>query len=328
VGSECEATLSWSNGPAIAKKRDHHITLAAKSAAGKFLWVAGGIQDNSVALASIERAPIASDGSVGAWEAAGALPEPMIGHSVTQVGDSVILSGGIRPTPTGQAALSAKSESAKVGADGVLGTFQPGPELSATRFHHGMGAHGDSVYVVGGLTGDNTDNTPLVERSSVGADGSLSAWEPVTPLPEKRSHHGVVVHADGLFVVGGLTGNPAGVNTPLASVLRAPIASDGSLGEWSTVGALPLPLATHAAFVHVGWLYVVAGVENDSANTDAVRRAKIAEDGSVGEFESVASLPVSHAHAHQTPILDGFVYSVGGALNHMSTTDVFVGKFE
>jgi hypothetical protein len=327
VGSECDSTLAWTAAPAITKKRDHHVTFAAKSDAGKFLWAAGGIQDNTVALSSIERAPIAEDGSVGAWAGAGALPEPVIGGSVAQVGDAVILTAGIRPDANGKATLSDKTNIALVGADGKLGGFSDGPTLSVTRFHHGMAAHGDTIYVVGGLTGDNTDNTPIVEKATVSA-GAIGTWAPTTPLPEKRSHHAVVVYDDGLFVIAGLTGNPAAVNTPLSDVLRAPIASDGSLGEWKTVGTLPVALATHAAFVHLGWVYVVAGVENDSSNTDAVRRAKIGGDGMLSEWESVANLPVQHAHAHQTPILDGVVYSVGGAFQHMSSTDVFWGKFE
>lgn len=327
VGDTCDSTLEWSAGPSITKKRDHHVTFAAKTDAGKFLWVAGGIQDNTVALSSIERAVIAADGTIESWATAGSLPEPMIGGSVTQVGDAVILTAGIRPDANGKAVLSTRSDIAIVGADGKLGTFTSGPELSLSRFHHGMGAHGNTVYVVGGLTGDNTDNTPVVERATVSA-GSIGAWETTTPLPEKRSHHAVVVYEDGLFVIAGLSGNPAAANTPLSNVLRAPIASDGSLGDWKTVGNLPVALATHAAFVHAGWLYVVAGVENDSSNTDAVRRAKIGADGMLSDWESAANLPVQHAHAHQTPILDGFVYSVGGAFQHMSSSDVFVGKFQ
>lgn len=303
------------------------MTFAARSDAGKFLWAAGGIQDNTVALSSIERATIAEDGSVGAWAGAGALPEPVIGGSVAQVGDAVILTAGIRPDTSGKAVLSDKTNIALIGADGKLGAFTEGPLLSATRFHHGMAAHGDTLYVVGGLTGDNTDNTPIVEKATVSA-GAIGNWETTTPLPEKRSHHAVVVHGDGLFVIAGLTGNPAAVNTPLSDVLRAPIAADGSLGEWKTVGTLPSALATHAAFVYLDSIYVVAGVEDDSSNTDAVRRAKVAADGTLSEWESVASLPTAHAHAHQTPVLEGFVYSVGGALQHMSSTDVFVGKFQ
>ncbi len=329
AGSGCEATFEgWTTGPSIMKARDHHITFAAKSPAGKFLWVAGGVQDMTVALQSIERAPIESDGSVGAWEAAGVLPEPMVGHSVAQVGDVVVVTAGIRADSTGKGSPSVKTNTTIVQADGSLGKFQPGPDLSASRFHHGSAAHGDSVYVIGGLTGDGSDNTPLVERTTVSSDGTLGAWQVVTPLPEKRSHQAVAVAGDGLFVIGGISGNPAGVHTTFGDVLRAPIASDGSLGDWSTVGYLPVELSTEAAFVHVGWLYVVAGIENDSTNTDHVRRAKIAEDGTLSDWESVENLPIAHAHAHQTPLLDGFVYSAGGAYEHASATDVFVGKFQ
>jgi hypothetical protein len=48
----------------------------------------------------------------------------------------------------------------------------------------------------------------------------------------------------------------------------------------------------------------------------------------LGAWEDVPPLPTPRAHAHQTSIHEGFVYAVGGALNHVSIADVYVGRFE
>jgi N-acetylneuraminic acid mutarotase len=182
--------------------------------------------------------------------------------------------------------------------------------------------------VAGGLTGAGVDNTPLVERAEVALDGTLSAWVTVTALPDKRSHNAIVAYDDALWVSGGLSGDPAGVHTSYKDVLRAEILADGSLGAWNTVGELPLTLATHSSFAHGGALYVVGGVEDGDTNTAAVRRALIEENGMLASWEDLPPLPKPRAHAHQTPVFGGFVYSAGGAFEHASIPDVFIGRFE
>lgn len=321
----CEAALTgWTTGPSLMEKRDHHTTFVAESEAGAFLYVLGGIQDNSNELSSVERALLAADGSVGPWASGQDLPEVMAGHMIATVDRTVVITGGYRKGPV----LSNKSEVATILADGTLSPWVEGPKMSVGRFHHGMVAWKDSVYVVGGLTGNNTDSTPVVERAVVAADGSLGAWSALTPLPEQRSHFGLAVWEGALYLTAGLTGDPAGAHEDLKDVLRAAILDDGSIGDWTPAGELPAKLGTHASFAHLGYLYVLGGVENNSMNTDHVRRAPIGADGTVGVWEDTLPLPAAHAHAHQTPVHAGFVYSAGGALNHVSVGDVFVGRFE
>jgi hypothetical protein len=321
----CASSLaSWSVGPGLMEKRDHHATFVGEGKSGAFLHVLGGVQDNSTELDSVERAPLAADGSVGAWESGTALPEVMAGHMIATVGSVVVISGGFRTGPV----LSPKTESALVKDDGTLGPWSEGPKLKVGRFHHAMGAWKDAVYVVGGLTGNNTDSTPLVERAKVSADGTVGAWEELTPLPQQRSHHSLAIHEGAIYITAGLRGDPAGVHEDLKDVIRAPILDDGTLGDWVTVGELPAKLGTHSSVAHLGYLYVFGGVENNASNTAHVRRAAIGKDGMLGAFEDLPPLPKAHAHVHHTPFHAGFVYSAGGALNHKSVTDVFVGHFE
>lgn len=325
----CEATLTgWVDGPPLAQRRDHHITFVVESEAGPFLYAAGGIEDNTTPFASSERAPILPDGSLGAWGEATPLPGTAGGAGVAVVGATLIVTGGFRFTESGQPFLSDDTDVTTIQPDGSLGAWAEGPKFGPTRFHHTMATHGDSIYVLGGLTGNNTDNTPSVERATVGADGTVGAWAEVTPLPAKRSHHSVAVRGAALFVTGGLAGDPAGSHTLYADVLRAPILEDGSLGAWSQVGELPAPLSTHASFVHADHLYVVGGIEGGHMNVARVQRAPIAADGAVGAWEELAPLPKARAHAHQTPLHAGHVYAVAGALNHNSIADVFIGRFE
>lgn len=324
AGACTSSLVEWTTAPSLAQKRDHHATAIALSDAGPMLYVIGGVVDNTEDLASVEIAPIQSDGSLGAFHDGGALPETAAGAAIAVVGRTVLVIGGFRSR--GGFHLSSQTDVAQLGADGALGEWTEGPEMSTTRFRGAAVAKGSNVYVVGGLMGNNTNNTERVERAVVGADGVVGAWERMPDLPEKRSHHGLVEAQGGLWVTGGLTGDPAGTHTDFDDVLFAPILEDGSLGEWAEVGTLPNVLVTHSSFVVGDYLYVAGGV-HETHNTDEVWRASIA-GGVLGAWEAMPPLPTPRAHAHQTPFFDGFVYAPGGAYNHASIADVFVGRFE
>jgi hypothetical protein len=325
----CEATLTgWTEAPPLAQARDHQLSFVASSGSQDMLFAAGGVEDNADLLEDIEVAAIQPDGSLAPWAAGGKLPGVMAGAGVAVVGATVVVTGGFRLTGAGSPTLSSATDVGRVMPDGTIGSWTVGPKLDATRFHHAMVANGPTLYVLGGLTGDNTDNIADIERADVLEDGTVGAWVEVPPLPGKRSHHSAAIHDDAIYVTGGLEGDPAGSYATLANVLRAPIQQDGTLGEWAEVGQLPMSLTTHASFVHAAALYVVGGIEDDFENTAAVRRASLGADGTLGAWEELPSLPTARAHAHQTPLHNGFVYAVAGAVNHASIANVFVGRFE
>jgi len=116
-------------------------------------------------------------------------------------------------------------------------------------------------------------------------------------------------------VIGGLAGNPARQPTQYASILRASISRDGTLGEWRKVGEMPHSYATHSAFAHEGALWVVGGVEDNARFSELVWRAPLGRDGTPGTWSQVAQpLPFGRGHVHVTPLLGGRVYSIGGRL--------------
>ncbi|MFT3767437.1 MAG: hypothetical protein QM820_18445 [Minicystis sp.] len=330
TSAACEATLTgWSDGPKLDTSRDHHATTVVTTPDGKsaFLLVLAGVQNSANLLKSIERASINADGSLGAFEVEGDLPEAMAGHSIAVVGSTVIIAGGLRITGN-KLVPSAKTEFAKVQADGSLSAWTEGPTMSTGRFHGAMIAYKSFVYAVGGLDGDGKDNTPSVDRATVAADGTLGPWTAVTALPGKRSHHGLAIDGNHLYVTGGLSGDPAGVATTYDDVLQAQVNEDGSLGDWTAAGTLAVTVETHSSFVHVGQLYVVGGVEKNAYDTKHVKRAPLLPDGTIGAWENLADLPKARAHVHHTPVYGGFIYSPGGAVNHASLDDVVIGKLE
>jgi hypothetical protein len=136
--------------------------------------------------------------------------------------------------------------------------------------------------------------------------------------------------ADGyVFLAGGLHGDPLSGAAPLVEdVMRARIADDGTLLEWTAQPKLPQGVATHASFVYGGHLYLAGGIDDLGGVIDDVRLAPIS-DHALGKWGIAATLPVARAHVHQLPVVGGHVYSVAGAIDGtLDSTDVVaVGAF-
>ena len=205
--------------------------------------------------------------------------------------------------------------------------------MNVPRFHGAAVLHDGWIYATGGIDADGTSSA-LVERLAFSESGPQGAWIlEEQAMPEQRSHHGLAVSDEGrLYVTGGLTRimNDFGNDTPYDTVLASDLQPDGSIGEWSVVGTLPFPLAVHASFVHAGQLYVATGLDMSTEQfVGSIMRATLNEDGTLGSWETLSSaLPITRGHCHQTPLVNGWLYSVAGTNNLGSQTNAFAAQFE
>jgi hypothetical protein len=293
--------------------RDHHVVFNARAGRGDVIYVGGGT-DYRTMNDAVQRSVIGADGLPGPWVATTPLPHPLAGASAVAARGFVVLTGGQVAPQGGLRGLTrvAETYTAPIAADGSLGTWTPGPALPAPRFHHPSVYHDGRVYVVGGQGATEAEAGVFAAR--LGADGRLGPWQTLRPLPEPRSHHAIVIDHGALYVIGGLAGNPARQPVQHRSVLRAAIARDGTLGEWQTVGELPHAYATHSAFVFGDALWVVGGVEDNTTFSARVWRAPLSRSGVLGTWSEAQPLPFGRGHVHQTPVIGGRVYSVGGRI--------------
>jgi hypothetical protein len=321
----CEASLTaWTPGPMLLTGRDHHVSFAAETPAGAFLYTLVGTNPLGGAAATVERAAIAGDGALAPFEPLANLPAGLIGPGFAQLDRSWVLVGGLAPSgdSTPECAVGLVQD------DGAL-ALQPGAALAQSRYHTAVVALNGLVFATGGMQQTVSGGTPMqtvldsVERASF--DGAtLGPWVEVGPLPEPRTHHAAVAHGGAIYVIGG--GSDAAATT---DIWRAEVSDSGELGPFAPAGALPEARATASAFVFLDHLYVVAGmVSLVSGEVATVLRAAIAEDGSVGTFEELPALPLARAHSHQAPFHAGFVYSVAGSIDHVDQREVFIGRFE
>src|SRR5207244_7912894 len=98
---------------------------------------------------------------------------------------------------------------------------------------------GDELVSPGARRRQHGERQPVatVYRGTLGASGAVAAWSTTTALPAPVHSLGVVVFNGSVYVAGGSGSG----NTPVGTVYRAPINSDGTLGAWAPLASFPFP---------------------------------------------------------------------------------------
>ena len=249
---------------------------ASAVAARGFVVLTGGQVASEGGLRGLTRiadtwtAPIAADGSLGAWTPGPALPSPRFHHPSLYHDGWVYVVGG-----QGAAVAEADVFAARLGRDGRLGEWRRLRPLPEPRSHHAVVIDHGALYVIGGLAG-NPARQPTqyrdVLRATIDRDGSLGEWRRIGEMPHAYATHSAFVHEGALWVVGGVEDN-----TRFSEIVwRAPLARDGTLGAWAQA-AQPLPFGrghVHVTPVIGGRVYSVGGriaaQQGASPVTDAV----------------------------------------------------------
>lgn len=288
-------------GAALTTGRTGHTTAII----GSSLYVIGGVQGDGKKLASLERAAILPDGSLGPFEAisAVALATPRSDHTCEVIGNTLYVLGG----DAGSGVRLGDIERAAILPDGTLGPFNPvtGVNLTVARSGHRSVVVGNGLYVVGG-TGSGGVSVS-VERASIAADGSLAPFSPMSGLTLNAPRTGVAVTTVGtsLYILGG--SDPVG---PVRTVEHASLNADSAVGPFATSEvSLVVSEPAHTTTVIRDFLYVIGG----QSTTSSVERAPIRPDGSLGPFATVAGLSLlSPRPNHTTVVIRNFLYVIGG----------------
>jgi hypothetical protein len=133
---------------------------------------------------------------------------------------------------------------------------------------------------------------PAVTPTTPRANGTLEAWTTLAPLPTPRANH-CAVAANGFLVVIGGNHKPKGAAefVNLADVHVARIAADGTLGAWTRAGSTPSPVSSCTAASDGKDVYLVDGIFVDATLGAKVRRATLADDGTLGAWQELGALP-------------------------------------
>lgn len=244
------AWSSWAEATALPQARAFAAAVTAGpgnsvvTAPGE-LYVLGGLDPAGLATSSVYRAPVAADGTLGAWSRTTSLPRARYGHAAVVLRGRIYVAGGNGPDglPVNTVFY------APIHADGTLGDWLPGTDLPAPVAHHQLASYAGTLFAMGG-TSDGADPIsstldPVVNGTVWSTeldlrDGSFvstvstTAWQDQGALsPKAREKFSAVVAGSYLLVTGGLYSGDA---TSSSESSYAALQSDPTTGK-ITLGA-------------------------------------------------------------------------------------------
>ncbi|OGR44564.1 MAG: hypothetical protein A2X35_00440 [Elusimicrobia bacterium GWA2_61_42] len=238
------------------------------------------------------------------FQATTPLPQALLSHTAVTLNGRIYVAGGISDAGSvtgGSGYINNIYYCADMNPDGTLGAWKaasPMPEFLGLGMHAAASYNG-RLYVLGGTNLLGPRNVAYF--SAVNADGTLTGWQPTTPMPQKVAAHAAAIYGGRLYVTGGSVRNTGAT----ALTYSAPINADGALGEWRYETPLPSTLFGHKSFTRAGKLFVLGGSAAPrmygeeglpaGAISSMVYGAAINADGTLGAWAAQPAMPAQLA---------------------------------
>jgi len=289
---------------------------AAIARVGRYVYVAGGDAGGGP-LNSVERAPVAADGTIGTFIVVAGLQlvEPRTRFSLEVIGDQLLAIGGASTSGP-----VASIEAAVIHLDGTLDPFvTTAARLGTARAGASTAVIGDRLFVAAG-TGPS-GLLASVESSAIGPSGALLGFsDEAAALSTARSDSSAVVLGNQLTLIGGQSATGA---TPLIETAVA----GPRLSPFGSAPGLALRYARQGAAVAIAAneLWVIGGASTAGGQPiPSLERATI--NGGSGQLiltPSSNSLTIGRGHAAIAVVADR-LYLIGGYANSTILTSIEV----
>jgi hypothetical protein len=240
----------------------------AAVATSNHIYVFGGRDAGHQITNSVEYAAVQPDGTLTTWQMATPMLESRVFAGAARAGEWIYVVGGYRAPK-----YLNSIERAQIAPDGSLLEWQAATPLSTPRTRASVVATEGYLYVMGGGA-EQVDVGTRVERAAILPDGSLGAWEALSPLRVPRSGASVVVVDNSLYVLGG--SERYGWVGSSRSVERATIDPDGTVRPWVLVDEMRDWRIRGAAVTLNGRIYAIAGAGPDESTVEWVDTSELA----------------------------------------------------
>lgn len=214
-------TGKWTVTASLNTARSGHIAVLLKNGT---VLIAGGRDSNGAGLDSAE----VYDPAAGVWTAAAAMTTPRMHHAASLMPSGLVMvSGGMVSELASEALDSTET------FDPVSGLWTAAGVLNHARAHHASAVQGESVVILGGISGNIYEGTS--ERyDGTGLWSVISPWSGVSPDQLRKLCTTIQRYDSTLLVTGGIK---------TATLKTAGIFND----SWSTTAPMLAARSEHAA---------------------------------------------------------------------------------
>ncbi|HEX9075972.1 MAG TPA: hypothetical protein VF932_09340 [Anaerolineae bacterium] len=246
---------TWQTTTSLGQAR---YALAAVAAAGR-IYAVGGIDMDPVYgkndLAVVESTVVNPNHSLQSWTITTPMPTAR-GRLALIIWQNQIYALGGSHTNSPLDTV----EQSTIQQDGSLGAWQPAGGMTSMREGLAAVVWGNYIYAIGGRDYDSVTGfhaLKSIERAEISANGTLGAWQMMSPMQVSRYAPAAVIVGNYLCVLGGSNADNGG--TDLNSVEIATINPDGSLGNWQFAIPMISPRLAFGAVQTQNNLYAVGG---------------------------------------------------------------------
>ena len=273
------------------------------------VYLLGGY--NGSAVSTVYSAPINADGTLGAWSAGTALPGTL-SHSYAVVTENrVYLLGG---SSDGANSVSTVY-TATIDSSGNIGTWSAATALPGALSRTQAIVTRNRIYLLGGSS-NGTNAVSTVYTAPIDSSGVIGAWTTGTALPSGLRDAQSVVTKNSLYLLGGHNGTSA-----VATVYKAPINSDGTIGAWAIDTSLPAANYGGLVVANYNNIFYLGGY-----NSTNVYRGTLTTNGDISSWTAVTSL--NHALSFASGIVTrDKIYFLGSYLATTITSNVYYIDF-
>jgi hypothetical protein len=259
----------------LAGKTPSPVASCTAASDGNDLYLVDGIYEGEAETSVVRRATLDADGTLGTWQSLGSLPKGVrLIYSYASITDGSLRAFTAKLPDSGNGISLVR---ASIGS-GELGAWEDTMWLTGFRGHPQYAVaqtkSGSFVYALGGYAGADKGNEVLADGAGARLDdrGAPGDSFKVSALPKPTAFGKAVAVDDWIFVVGGKDGVLDGKGR--TDVFAAHVESDGTLGSWSSVAALPQGRTSLAVVLAGDFLYVLGG-GYDAGGLDTVFSARV-----------------------------------------------------
>jgi N-acetylneuraminic acid mutarotase len=208
-------------------------------------YLIGGYNNSYSDITTVYSAPINTDGSLDTFRTETPLPAPRSSAVCFVIKDKLYAVGGSNTNTVYRATVN---------SDGTLSRWESLPKFPINIDYGNPMLIKDRIYIFG--THDESTNSLKNYYATYDSDGNIGTWTYVSDMPNDLYGLAIVCTDNYVFNIGGYKY----INSKYTNIsYRAPILTDGSIGDWTQISDCPTA-ASGAQIVIVGnKIYFIGG---------------------------------------------------------------------